>query len=95
VIPTFHYALNPGGFMVLGASETIGGHTDLLAVFDQPHRVYVRKSTGMRPYPHFRAEEHQARLAGGRDATAAPRAQPADWQREADRVAAGLSVCRA
>ncbi|HWP12592.1 MAG TPA: chemotaxis protein CheB, partial [Ramlibacter sp.] len=92
VIPTFHYALNPGGFMVLGASETIGSHTDLFTVIDQVHRVYVRKSTGAaRPYPHFRAEEHQARLAGGA-ASAAPRAMPVDWQREADRVAAGLYV---
>jgi two-component system, chemotaxis family, CheB/CheR fusion protein len=80
VIPTFHYALNPGGFMVLGASETIGSHTDLFAVVDQPHRVYVRKSTGAaRPYPHFRAEEHQAWLAGGRETAAAPRVPPADW----------------
>ena len=93
VIPTFHYALNPGGFMVLGASETIGSHTDLFAVVDQPNRVYVRKSTGAgRPYPHFRAEEHQAWRAGGRDTAAAPRVQPADWQREADRVAAGQYV---
>ncbi|GAB3759133.1 chemotaxis protein CheB [Ramlibacter monticola] len=92
VIPTFHYALNPGGFMVLGASETIGAHTDLFTVVDQPHRVYLRKSTGPgRPYPHFRAEDHQAGIAGRRDAIAA-RVQPADWQREADRVAAGLYV---
>lgn len=92
VIPTFHYALNPGGFMVLGASETIGSHTDLFAVVDQPNRVYVRKSTGARPYPHFRAEEHQARMGGGRETAVAPRIQPADWQREADRVAAGQYV---
>ncbi|HEX6703725.1 MAG TPA: chemotaxis protein CheB [Albitalea sp.] len=89
VIPTFHYALNPGGHLVLGASETIGGHGDLFTVVDQPHRIYVRKPMGgARPYPHFRSDGDQARMAGG-EAIAPTRAMPADWQREADRVAAG------
>lgn len=89
VIPTFHYALNPGGYLVLGAAETIGAHTDLFAVVDQPQRIYTRKSTGpARPYPHFHAEDHQARLTGAREAAAPPPAAQADWQREADRVAA-------
>ena len=90
VIPTFHYALSPGGFLVLGASETIGSHTDLFAVVDQPHRIYARKSaSAARPYPHFRADEHQARLAGRPEPSGPSRPSPADWQREADRVAAG------
>ena len=90
VVPTFHYALNPGGFLVLGASETIGGHTDLFSAVDPPHRIYARKSSGaLRPYPHFRADEHQARLAGRVEPGAPARPSPADWHREADRVAAG------
>ncbi len=93
VIPTFHYALNQGGYLLLGASETIGAHTDLFAVVDQPHRIYARRSTGgARPYPHFRADDQQARRGGGREATAPPRALPADWVREAERVAAGRYV---
>lgn len=91
VIPTFHYALNPGGYLVLGSSESIGGHSDLFAVVDQPHRIYARKSTGTaRPYPHFYADDRQARVAGA--ASAPPRPMAADWQREADRVAAGHYV---
>jgi two-component system CheB/CheR fusion protein len=31
IIPMFHYALNPGGYLFLGTSETIGGCTDLFA----------------------------------------------------------------
>jgi two-component system CheB/CheR fusion protein len=93
VIPTFHYALNAGGYLLLGASESIGSHTELFSVVDQSHRIYQRKSSGaMRPYPHFRSDEPQARPGGGQVATAAPRPLPADWQREADRVAAGLYV---
>ena len=89
VIPTFHYALNGGGFLVLGASETIGAHTDLFSVVDQQHRIYARKSSAARPYPHFRADEHQARLAGRPEPSGPQRPTPSDWHREADRVAAG------
>ncbi|MBA2964333.1 PAS domain-containing protein [Ramlibacter sp. CGMCC 1.13660] len=93
VIPTFHYALSPGGFMVLGASETIGSHTDLFGVVDATHRVYVRKSgAAQRTYPHFRPDDHRTRAGRGQEFTATPRAGPADWQREADRVATGLYV---
>lgn len=93
VIPTFHYALNPGGFLVLGASETIGSHTDLFTPVNQAQRIYGRKATsGARPYPHFRAEDQQARQLDGSEAIVRPRDLPADWHREADRVAAGLYV---
>ena len=92
VIPTFHYALNPGGFLLLGASETIGTFADLFATVDQPHRIYARKSTAARSYPHFQAGEHEAHVAGGRDPASPARPLAADWQREADRVAAGQYV---
>jgi two-component system CheB/CheR fusion protein len=45
VIPTFHYALKPGGYLLLGASESIAGFTDLFAPADKKHKVYVRKNS--------------------------------------------------
>ncbi len=87
VIPTFHYALNPGGFLLLGASESIGQHTDLFTVVDTPHRLYVRKATIGRPYPHFHADDYQSTRSGDM-VPALQQPLPADWQREADRVAA-------
>ena len=53
---------------------------------------WSKSSGAMRPYPHFRSDEAQARPGGAQVATAAPRPLPADWQREADRVAAGQYV---
>jgi two-component system, chemotaxis family, CheB/CheR fusion protein len=44
VIPFFHYALKPGGFLVLGPSETIGEFSDLFALENSPRKVYTRKS---------------------------------------------------
>jgi chemotaxis methyl-accepting protein methylase/signal transduction histidine kinase/chemotaxis response regulator CheB len=42
-IPTFHYALKPGGFLLLGASESIGGFTDLFEAVDKKHKIYAKK----------------------------------------------------
>ena len=62
VIPTFHYALNPNGFLVLGASETVGSFADLFGVVDPKSRIYAKKAAGLRQYPHF----------PGRDVTGEP-----------------------
>ncbi|MBF0480638.1 MAG: PAS domain-containing protein [Desulfovibrionaceae bacterium] len=43
LISLFHYALNPGGFLLLGTSETIGGFEDLFAALDGKLKLYQRK----------------------------------------------------
>jgi two-component system CheB/CheR fusion protein len=43
LIPLFHYALNPGGFLFLGTSETVGEFGDLFAALDRKSRLYQRK----------------------------------------------------
>jgi two-component system CheB/CheR fusion protein len=42
VLPVLHYSLNPGGILLLGASETVGSFTDLFSTLDQKHRVYAK-----------------------------------------------------
>ena len=44
-IPTFHYALKPGGILLLGASESVGTYTDLFEPVDKKHKIYSRKGT--------------------------------------------------
>ncbi len=43
IIPLFHYALKPGGFLFLGSSETAGDFGDMFAVFDKKAKLYRRK----------------------------------------------------
>src|SRR5437879_1617092 len=43
-LPTFHYALKPEGFLFLGASESIGGFTELFEPVDKKHKIYSRKA---------------------------------------------------
>ena len=41
----FHYAMKPGGFLMLGPAETTGASSDLFTVVDKRHRVYGRRAT--------------------------------------------------
>lgn len=43
LIPLFHYALAPGGFLFLGTSETVGDFGDLFATLDRKLKIYQRK----------------------------------------------------
>jgi two-component system, chemotaxis family, CheB/CheR fusion protein len=42
LLPLFHYALRPGGVLVLGEAETIGRASSLFAPLDQKSRLYLR-----------------------------------------------------
>jgi len=48
LIPLFHYALNPGGRLFLGTSETVGDFSALFAVLDRKAKLYQRKDEGYR-----------------------------------------------
>lgn len=43
-IATFHYALNDGGCLMLGKSETIGASTQLFTALNKTYKLYSRKS---------------------------------------------------
>lgn len=42
-ITIFHYALNEGGCLMLGKSETIGGSTGQFTALDKKYKIYTRK----------------------------------------------------
>ncbi len=42
-LPTFHYALRPGGFLMLGASESVGTFAELFEPVAKKHKVYAKK----------------------------------------------------
>jgi len=44
VVPKFHYALQPSGFLILGSSETVGGFGDLFRLFDKKNNIYSKKT---------------------------------------------------
>lgn len=43
VIPVFHYALNPNGYLILGSTESIGGFAEFFFPADKKHRIFSKK----------------------------------------------------
>ena len=97
-LPTFHYALKPEGFLFLGASESIGGFTDLFEPVDKKHKIYSKKAAPT-PAFHLPVRKDRGEQPSPRPADASPadgqsdRQEPPEGfrgelnaQREADRV---------
>src|SRR5262249_21674410 len=56
VMEVVHFALNAGGFLALGASESIEGSTDLFVTFDKDDSLYQSRAVAPRavmPVPDF------------------------------------------
>lgn len=61
IIPMFHYCLNPGGYLFLGASETIGGFSDMFQPLDLKWKIYQRKGlVAHRPVEYPPLTAHRA-----------------------------------
>ena len=43
VIPIFHFALKPSGFLLLGKSEALGAFMDLFSLVDKRYKIYAQK----------------------------------------------------
>lgn len=55
IMPLFHYALNPGGYLFLGTSESIGDASDLFETVDRRAKLYRRHATSVR-LPAYRTK---------------------------------------
>ena len=91
VIPIFHYALNPTGFLMLGSTEgLLGAGSELFEMTDKKHKIF-RKRLVSSPVSFGFSVEKQEQPSGGPPAMAPPKSQetikiPMELQREADRL---------
>jgi two-component system CheB/CheR fusion protein len=77
VMQVFHFALNPGGFLFLGTSESVDGSGDLFLAFDKEAHVFKSRPAHSRlpqPVSDFSS-------AGGRRASATDPAPAGDGER--------------
>lgn len=51
VLETLHFALNSGGYLFLGTSESIDGANSLYIPVNREHRIFQRNAVAGRPYP--------------------------------------------
>ncbi len=92
ILPMFHYALNPGGTLFLGASESVAGFTDLFEPLDRKQKIFARKAAPApaRQAPAVRALHPADRRAPiGRPVGLPPAPDEFGAQREADRLMVG------
>jgi two-component system CheB/CheR fusion protein len=48
LVPLFHYALRPAGFLFLGPSENVASRSELFRPIDKKQRIFQRKPTALR-----------------------------------------------
>lgn len=65
VIPRFHDALKPSGFLALGSAETFGEYSELFSLKEPRFKLYQKKDLAIRPsfeFPYERAREVAAEM---------------------------------
>ena len=58
VIPIFHFALKPKGFLLLGRSEAIGAFQEMFTLVDKKNKIYVKKELAARVPLQFTMKEY-------------------------------------
>lgn len=90
ILPNFHYALKPDGFLFLGASESVGAFASLFEPVDKRQKIFLRKPGTLPAYHLPVSQGHPAEKKG--PAAVRPGKGPDNFrgelnaQREADRV---------
>jgi two-component system CheB/CheR fusion protein len=51
VMETFHFALNTGGYLFLGTSESVDATNNLYDIVSRDHHIFKSRQTTMRAYP--------------------------------------------
>ncbi|HEX7878926.1 MAG TPA: CheR family methyltransferase, partial [Candidatus Eisenbacteria bacterium] len=89
VLPTFHYALNAPGYLLLGTAETVGENADLFELVDRSHKIYAKKGTAARLPLHYATEGMRGVDMPNTRRFGPLNQVPSDFQREADRMLLG------
>ncbi len=83
-LTTFHYALNPKGFLLLGKSETTGGVPDLFAATEKNDKLYSRKDAPSR-FIHTVGPQTESNLIDNKDKPKTENMR-SDFQKTADDI---------
>lgn len=64
LIPLFHYALKPTGFLMMGTAETVGEFAELFTLVDRRHKIYAKKPGAILPPRWIFSARHPAEAVG-------------------------------
>ncbi|HYZ73259.1 MAG TPA: CheR family methyltransferase, partial [Chthoniobacterales bacterium] len=86
LIPFFHYALKPGGFLLLGGAETVGNFNDLFEPVDSKTKLFAKRSVQSPPLSGMEVQISGPKEQALRDYTAQNAVLQPDIRREVDRT---------
>ncbi|MBW4512977.1 MAG: PAS domain-containing protein [Scytonematopsis contorta HA4267-MV1] len=86
ILPIFHYALKPSGFLMLGTSETVGEFLDLFSLVDKKYKIYARKLTSSRLPLDVVNNNYSLELVNISSRVSDESFNELDLQKEADRI---------
>lgn len=90
IMLTFHYALEPGGFMLLGMSEGLRDYGDVFNTIDRKHKIYMKTGASL-PLQYEPPRSHALTLVGAGSHPPVVEIESSVWpelelQRAADRI---------
>src|SRR5436853_821137 len=86
-IPQFHYALNPGGLLILGPAESVGLYDELFKLVDKRNKIYTKEAaTAPRPIEFIPQRGPDLAQFGGRPIAGIGLNVDADLLKVADRI---------
>ncbi|MBV8100788.1 MAG: PAS domain-containing protein [Verrucomicrobia bacterium] len=86
LIPFFHYALKPGGFLLLGGAETVGNFSDLFEAVDSKTKLFAKRSVQSPPLSSMEVEIPGPKEQALRDSAVQTALMQPDIRREVDRT---------
>ncbi|MBD2464436.1 PAS domain-containing protein [Oscillatoria sp. FACHB-1407] len=86
LLPIFHYGLKSNGFLMLGASETVGDFIDLFTLCDKKNKIYAKKLSMARPNIELTASSYSPTTINVQPLVTEPLPNDLELQREADRI---------
>ncbi len=84
IIPVFHYALKPTGFLMLGSSETVEGFSEAFSVVDKQQKLYRKIPGSPERVLQLSRRQTEGRMGGGEAKAEAPATY--DLAKESDRA---------
>src|SRR5436190_3530948 len=86
-IPQFHYALNAGGYLILGPAESVGLYDELFELVDKKNKIYTKEAaTAARPVEFIPQRGLELAQFGARSAARRGVNFDADLLKMADRI---------
>jgi two-component system CheB/CheR fusion protein len=86
LMPLFHFALRPPGYLFLGPAENVTRHAKLFEAIDRRHRIFRRLATATRVLPEFPLTASPERRRFANDALPVRRASTNSLTRRAELV---------